>query len=202
MPTCIIEMTRQKELRQEAEGRLAAGTARSTVGRAAGTEALKMLHALATSPATAGDALKFFHELQVHQVELDLQQDELARSQKELNETLDRYVELYDLAPVGLLTVDRDGKIIESNPRCAELLGVDPMTLGGRRVESFMTEESRPALVAWLRRLTDGDGSREACRLQTDGAGAASRHLQLVARARPDGQSCLLALIDPSEGIL
>lgn len=202
MSTRINEMDRQKELRQEAEGRLTAGTARSTVGRAAGTEALKLLQALATSPATAGDALKFFHELQVHQVELDLQQEELERSRKELNETLDRYVESYDLAPVGLLTVDRSGKIMESNLRCAELLGVDPTTLGGRRIESFVTEESRPALVAVLARLTDGGGSRGACRAQTDGGSAASRHLQLVARAHPDGQSCLLALIDPSEGIL
>ena len=202
MPTRIIEMARQQELRHEAEGRLAAGTARSTVGRAAGAEALKLLQALATSPATAGDALKFFHELQVHQVELDLQQEELERSRKELHETLDRYVESYDLAPVGLLTIDRSCKIIESNLRCAELLGVDPTTLGGRRIDSFMTEESRPALVAMLRRLTDGGGSREACRAQTDGASAGSRYLQLAARAHPDGQLCLVALIDPSEGIL
>lgn len=202
MPTRTIELTNQKELRRQAEVRLAGGTARSKIGRAAGAEALELLHTMAGSPASAGDALKLLHELQVHQVELDLQHEELDRSRSELSEDLNRYTELYDLAAVGLLTVDRSGTVTEVNRRCADMLVVDRVALGGRRVDSLLIEECRPVLLAMLKRLSGDGGSQASCQVQTNGGAAASKRLQVVARAHPDGQSYLLALIDATEGDL
>ena len=193
-----VEFMNQRSLRLEAERLLAKGTARSAHGRAAGAEALTLLYNMASSPGSAGDALKFLHELQVHQVELDLQHEQLERSRIEQSEALDRYLELYDLAPVSFLHVDHDGKIMDANRAGAELLGVDRAEIGGRRIDRFMTAASGPALLALLKRAIDGR-SRETGQAQTEGVGAASKSLRVVARGHSDGRSCLLILIDAGE---
>lgn len=77
-------------LRQRAEGRLEEGMAPATLGWSTGTGALTLLHRLAGDPASAGDALKLLHELQVHQVELDLQHEQMEQQLLELGEALRR----------------------------------------------------------------------------------------------------------------
>ena len=195
------ELMNQQSLRLQAESLLAKGTAQSAQGPAAGADALTLLHSMASSPASAGDALKFLHELQVHQVELDLQREQLERSRIEQSAAFDRYIELYDLAPVSLLQVDRDGKIIDANRAGAELLGIDRAEIGGRRVDSFMTRASGPELLALLKQAIDG-GSRATGQAQIEGAGATSKTLYVVVRGHPDGKSCLLVLLDAGEWFL
>ena len=63
------------------------------------------------SPATNVDTQKLIHELEVHQIELEMQNGELMRSRAELEEAYFKYTDLYDFAPVGYLTLTRDGKI-------------------------------------------------------------------------------------------
>lgn len=192
----IGELANQQELRRRAEATLAAGTTRLSHRRAAGVEALALLHSMASSPASAGDALKFLHELQVHQVELDLQYDELERNRGELSAVLDRFVGLYDLAPVGLLSVDRDGKIQETNLTCADLLGVHQSALDHHPLESFIAGESRVALRVLLQHLADGGGPRATCLVRVAAAGKAPQLLQVLARIHPGGQSFLLVLVE------
>ena len=67
---------------------------------------------------------KTIHELHVHQIELEMQNEELRRAQAELDAARSRYFDLYDLAPVGYCTISEKGLILEANLTAATMLGV------------------------------------------------------------------------------
>src|SRR5579864_1708632 len=121
MSTDAIGTGSERDLRLRALKHLV-GPGGSPDKRLDAAAALAVLHELASSPATAGAALTLLHELQVHQVELDLQAEELRRSRAEMEATLARQLQLYDFAPVGYLTVDRGAALRELNLTAAGLL--------------------------------------------------------------------------------
>jgi two-component system, cell cycle sensor histidine kinase and response regulator CckA len=83
---------------------------------------------------------KLVHELEVHQIELQMQNEELLRTQRELGESLNRYQDLYDFAPVAYVTLDTKGIVREANLTAVGLLGVDRKLLIGKPLSSFVHE--------------------------------------------------------------
>src|SRR5689334_21595300 len=83
---------------------------------------------------TATDPQRLIHELEVHQIELELQNQELRATRHELEVGLARYTELFDFAPVGYVVVESDGTIRELNISAAQLLGAERRRLVGRRI--------------------------------------------------------------------
>lgn len=79
----------------------------------------------APEESSRADAQKLIHELQVHQVELEMQNEELRRAQAELETSRDQFSALYDFAPVGYLTLDEQGVILQANLTVAAMLGVE-----------------------------------------------------------------------------
>jgi len=65
------------------------------------------------------------YELQVHQIELQMQNEQLRQVQMALEESRDLYLNLYEFAPVGYMTVDQDGRVVEANLKSASLLGIE-----------------------------------------------------------------------------
>lgn len=86
---------------------------------------------------------RLLHELRVHQIELEMQNEELHRTHQELAESKDRYYDLYDLAPVGYLTLSQAGIIQEANLTATALLGVTRKDLLRRRITDFILPEDQ-----------------------------------------------------------
>jgi PAS domain S-box-containing protein len=84
------------------------------------------------------EARRTLHELRVHQIELEMQNEELRRAQVELDAARARYFDLYDLAPVGYCTVSEQGLILEANLVAASLLGVARNALAQQRLTRFI----------------------------------------------------------------
>jgi PAS domain S-box-containing protein len=99
------------------------------------------------------DMKQLIQELQIHQIELELQNEELKNSKAEVEVALDRYTDLYDFAPIGYFSLDQQGLILEVNLTGAALLGVERSRLVNRRFQLFVAPERRPAFNAFLGRV-------------------------------------------------
>ncbi|MDD5390266.1 MAG: EAL domain-containing protein [Gallionellaceae bacterium] len=109
-------------------------------------------------------AVELLHELQVHQIELEMQNETLRQAQVELEESRDRYVDLYDFAPVGYLTLTRAGLIEAINLTGAELLGVARKKLLGHRFVNRIAPEDRDRWQRQFMRVAQ-QGDRQNCDL-------------------------------------
>jgi PAS domain S-box-containing protein len=110
-----------------------------------------------TGPSpTEQDALRMVHELEVHQIELELQDEELKQARGDLEKQLEKYSDLYNFAPIGYFTLDKTGTIQEANLTGARLLGINRSGLVGRRLGSFLHDESLHFFDGFLRELYDG----------------------------------------------
>ncbi|MFA6135497.1 MAG: ATP-binding protein [Phycisphaerae bacterium] len=87
------------------------------------------------------DTLRLLHELQVHQVELEMQNEELIQARSEIEAGLERYTDLYDFAPVGYFTLGPDGTIGQVNIMGASLLGIDRSQLVRRGLGQFVAPD-------------------------------------------------------------
>lgn len=190
-----VESKRSLSLRADAETRLREGCAPPSGGVPSSVGALNLLHRLASSPASADDALKLLHELQVHQVELDLQNEQLVTTRRELAEDLLRYRGLYQFAPTGYFDVGGDGEVFEGNLAGADLFGVRQDELVGRRIDSFLAPGSRPVLLELLRQVRES-GSRAVCEVTSGGDATVARQLWIVAGIAPGGGSLLMIVVD------
>ena len=96
-----------------------------------------------------------FRELQVHQIELEMQNEELHRIQDELGVAMARYFDLYDLAPIGYCTISETGLILEANLAAARLLGVARGGLIRQRLSRFILKEDQDDYYLFRKKLLD-----------------------------------------------
>ena len=116
-------------------------------------------------PAKASvDALALVHELQVHQTELEMQNEELKRLKLETEIALERYSDLYDFSPIGLVTLDEKRHILEVNIAGAELLGVKKHNLLNKHFGLFIAQEDRPSFDAFYNKTLESS-TRQTCEL-------------------------------------
>jgi PAS domain S-box-containing protein len=110
-------------------------------------------------PLDAGAALSpeevqsLLHELQVHQIELEMQNDELRKAQERLDASRAKYFDLYEMAPVGYCTIGQEGKVLEANLTAAAMLGQARKALVGQQVTRFVAPEDQDAYYLHHKRL-------------------------------------------------
>jgi PAS domain S-box-containing protein len=114
---------------------------------------------------SAEEVRRLLHELRVHQIELEMQNEELRRAQGELEASRARYFDLYDLAPVGYCTLSEKGLILEANLTAAALLGVARSALLKQPLTRFILPEDQDIYYLHRKQLFES-GRPQVCELR------------------------------------
>jgi PAS domain S-box-containing protein len=152
----------------------------------------------ALSPEEIGQTL---HQLHVHQIELEMQNEELRRTQLELDAARARYFDLYDLAPVGYWTVSDKGLILEANLTAATLLGVARGALVQQPITRLIFKEDQDIYYRHRKQIFE-TGAPQACELRlvkNDGTPFWARLEATVAQNADGAPVCRVVLSDISE---
>ena len=147
------------------------------------------------------ETLRILHELQVHQIELEMQNEEMSRAQAELNAARTRYFDLYDLAPVGYVTVSEQGVILEANLTAATLLGVARGTLVKLLLTRFILKEDQDIYYLHRKQLLD-TGEPQACELRIvkkDGTAFWAHLAETMAKDESGARVCRVVMSDITE---
>lgn len=155
-----------------------------------------------TPVVSTADTRELVHELRVHEIQLEMQNEELRRAIGELEQSRDAYAELYDFAPVGYLTLDRGGMLRHANLAAATVLGVACSRLVGRAFSEFVPPDARNE---WRRHyahlLARNEQRRIELSLCTATEAAIRVALECCPRPGSDDESwhCVIAMIDVTE---
>ncbi|MCM2466190.1 sensor histidine kinase [Methanoculleus oceani] len=141
------------------------------------------------------DLRRLCHELEVHQVELELQNEALRELQHNLQISEEKYRDLYDFAPIGYITLDADGRIIETNLMTASLLGEPRASLTNQRFQYFLEQESIRDFIAFRDRVLAA-GGRETVVVRLRATRESESAWVLIEGKAEEGQTFRAALID------
>ena len=147
---------------------------------------------------TVEESLRLLHEFQVHQIELELQNEELRKARDERDAVLEKYTDLYDFAPVGYFTLDRSGTIRSVNLTGAGIIGIDRSRLNGSFFKLLVAAEARTALAGFLEKVF-ASPVKEECELELLAEGNSPRFVMIKVVAAASGEECHVALIDITE---
>lgn len=151
-------------------------------------------------PLAPVEAERLLHELEVHQIELEMQNDELRSAQAELEASRARYADLYDFAPVGYFSFDAEGVILEGNLTGAGMLGIERLWLLRKPFSLFVAEPDRDLFRAHLQTLLEShQPATVELRLLAREPGKERRYVQLQSVYFQDAAGkgfCRGALID------
>lgn len=195
----VLQAERLTELRSRAAARLPVPNL-GEGANAGAADALSVLYHLASSPDTASDALKLMHELQVHQVEIDLQAQEMQESRAELESALRRQIELYDFQPFGCFTIGPDFVLQEVNRAGARLLDLPRHQACGLGLDTFLSPEGVRGLRTAMTRVDEGVPA-STCLLRLRVWNGAERAVLASVGADPAARRYLVSLADAGEAL-
>ena len=149
-------------------------------------------------PRSEKDAKRLVHELEVHQIELEMQNAELRQAQEELEILLRKYTDLYDFAPVGYITLAGNGNILAANLTCTGLLGIKRSGLMNRPFQKFVHANDIPSFNTFLD-LVFVNQKKATCEVLILHEKGHAFFVHIEAIFFGAGEECLMALIDISE---
>ena len=156
----------------------------------------------AVSNLTREEVEKLVHELQVHQIELEVQAEELRRAQTEVESLKDKYLDLYDFAPTGYVTIGANGLLIEANLTACRLLGRDRRSLINQPLSRFICRDDQD-IYYLFREQSSQTQERQTCDVRLLNSDGEVFHSQLTALVMQDGEGasdgCRIAIADITE---
>jgi len=151
------------------------------------------------SVSTEKDILKLVHELEVHQIELELQNEELRIAKKrEAELASEKHVKLYDFAPTGYFTFSRDGEIVDLNLSGAKTLGKDRSHLKNSHFILFVTENTKAIFDQFLYNVFTSK-SKQNCEIELADTENLTTYVHLSGIINEDGDFCNVNLLDITE---
>jgi PAS domain S-box-containing protein len=148
------------------------------------------------------DNLKLIHELQVHQIELEMQNEELMQARADLEASLEKYSDLYNFAPTGYFSLTDKGVIIEVNLKGAALLGKDRSNLINHCFDYFVSNKTQAAFSSFLQKVFESD-TTETCEVALSTTKEKPKYLHIEGEAiLPHGslnRQCCISAMDITE---
>jgi len=143
------------------------------------------------------DIKKMLHELQVHQIELEMQNEELRESNESTELALKKYTMLYDLAPMGYFTLDQNGNISELNFTGAEMLGERRFSLINTNFKLFVADQSKMIFNEFFSNVFSGN-YKESCEIMLGYNNKTLSKVYIEGVVTGDDKNCLLSIVDIS----
>jgi PAS domain S-box-containing protein len=173
-------------------------TEKSVLLRRKAEELLKRNDAKTSLPHTETETLTLVNELAVHQIELELQNEELTLAKQRADESAEMFSQLYDYAPVGYFTLSKEGKILRSNLAGAKMLGKERAQIKNIRFEYFVSGDTKTALNTFLEKLFRGEPnqSSEATLIREN---QEPMHVQLAGVVTKNSGECFVTAVDIGE---
>ena len=144
------------------------------------------------------EMLKLIHELEVHQIELELQNEELVLANNKARAATEKYEELYDFAPSGYFALSRQGKILEMNLRTAQMLGKERSFLINSPFDSFIKKESRSVFLTFLEEIFQGKNNA-ICDVPLGCKDDKCLYVHLTGIISENSEQCLVTATDITE---
>ncbi|MFO8070893.1 MAG: ATP-binding protein [Polyangia bacterium] len=156
----------------------------------------------AMAPATLEEAERLVHELRVHRIELEMQNEELRRAQLALDASRTRYFALYDLAPVGYVTLSERSLVLEANLRACTLLGIPRGALAGQPLTRFIAGEDQDLYYLHRKKLFEtGEPQAYELRMKQPGGNQIWARMEAALATGEAGEEpvCRVTLSDITE---
>jgi PAS domain-containing protein len=147
-------------------------------------------------PVIETDVKKLLHELQVHQIELEMQNEELREAYETAEAAMKKYTMLYDFSPMGYLTLDSEGSICDLNFTAAEMLGDKRFSLIDSNFKLFISKDSQPVFNAFFSKVYTGK-AKESCEVMLGYDNNPLCYVYMEGIVTGDEQ-CLLSVVDIS----
>lgn len=144
------------------------------------------------------EIFKLVHELDVHQIELEMQNEELHTAKIKAEAEAEKYTNLYDFSPSGYLTLSKNGEIIELNFRGATLLGKERSLLQNKRFGLFVSDETRPTFNLFLEEIFESK-TRQTCEIMLSTNSEFPTFIDLTGIVDEDDNQCLITMLDISQ---
>jgi signal transduction histidine kinase len=170
----------------------------ATTIRQKAEDKLKKQQSKINVPVTEAEILKLYHELQVHQIELEMQNKELVIAKEKAETAEEKYSELYDFAPTGYISLTQEKTISELNFVAAKMLGKERAYLIKKRFDLFVSVNTRAIFDLFFNEVFTGK-MKQTCEVIIEPVGSSPLYVKIDGVVGHNGDLCFLTLDDISE---